>query len=283
MHTYCFMEPYWNVIEQIVKESDIILEILDARLADISRNKKLEEIIKKYHRPNIIVLNKADLVSKEDLDIALHRFSEENENVICVSNKQKKTVRKLILKIKQVFNKYGKRKEYKGAHIIKKPYREARGDVIIGVVGYPNVGKSSIINALAFKKKAKVSSKAGTTHGVHWISATKEIKLIDTPGVIPLEYVDEAKLGLISARGPEKTRDTETVALKIIELFMAKNETNRLEEFYNIKFENSEISSSEILNAIALQKKHLKKGGLPDETRTAIMIMRDWQNGKLKL
>jgi hypothetical protein len=64
-----------------------------------------------------------------------------------------------------------KGKEYRKYTLIGEDYRVAKGDIIVGVVGYPNVGKSSVINALTFKKKAKVSTKAGTTHGVHWIAS----------------------------------------------------------------------------------------------------------------
>jgi len=279
------MEPYWEFVKQIIRESDIILEILDARMPELSRNKVLEKIIREAGKPKIIVINKADLVSRRELELALEKLMGEQEPrtaIVYVSNRQPKTIKNLIAKIRQVFNKYGKIQDSFAKPVIKKPYREAKGDIIVGVVGYPNVGKSSIINALAFKKKAKVSSKAGTTHGVHWIRATKEIKLIDTPGVIPLEYTEETKLALIAARSPEKLKDPEVVCGKIIELFIKKNKLEKIEKFYDVKLED-EKDPYAIITKIAIQKKHLKKGGVPDEIRTVMMIIRDWQNGKLKL
>jgi len=277
------MEPYWDSVEQIIKESDIVLEILDARMPDLSRNKKLEEMIETMGRPRIFVINKSDLVSKRELEYAYEKLSRvPKAEIAYVTQKNRRTIKILIARIKQVFSKYGKRKTFLESPIIKKPYREAKGDIIVGVVGYPNVGKSSIINALAFKNKMKVSSKAGTTHGIHWINAGSDIKLIDTPGVVPLGYKEEAKLGMISARGPEKIKDAEAVACKIVEMFIDNNKIRKLEEFYNIKFDD-ETNSVLILEKIALAKGHLKKGGVPDETRTSVMLIRDWQNGKLKL
>lgn len=282
------MEPYWNQIEQIVRESDIVLEILDARAIDLSRNEQLDKIILRIGRPRILVINKIDLVSKNDLEIAFDEVMKqrrtEKDYVVYFTNRRKNTVRNLIANIRQIFARHGKRESYATNPILEKPYREARGDIIVGVVGYPNVGKSAIINALSFKKKAPVSSKAGTTHGIHWITAGggKQIKLIDTPGVIPLKYNEEVNLGLIAAKNPEKMKDPEVVAGKIIEMFMKSKKLKKLENFYNIKIVEN-LNIYEILESISLQRKHLKKGGVADEKRTAINIVKDWQTGRLKL
>ncbi len=278
------MEPYWESVKQIILESDIVLEILDARMVELSRNKKLEELISSMGRQRIFVINKADLVPRKDLEHAAEKILREKAGeVVYVSNKNKRTIKLLLGKIRQVFSKHGKRKDFHEQPIIKKPYREAKGDIIVGVVGYPNVGKSSVINALAFKKKMQVSTKAGTTHGVHWVSAGGGgIRLIDTPGVVPLEYMEEAKLGLISAKSPEKIKDPDAVAGKIVEMFIDNDCIRKMEGFYKVDL-NNEKNPYEIISKIALQKKHLKKGGLPDETRTSTMIIRDWQNGKLRL
>jgi len=287
-----FMEPLWTTIEQIIRESDIVLEILDARAVDLSRNEQLEKIIKKIGRPRIYVLNKADLTTKKDLDLAIDKLGHErdipSEYMVFFSNRKKSTVRNLLAKIRQVFEKHGKRPNYEeNKPIIEKPYREAKGDIIIGVVGYPNVGKSSVINALAFKQKAKVSSKAGTTHGVHWITANEEIKLIDSPGVIPIgTYVEESRLGLIAAKNPEKLKDPENVAVKIITLFIEKDKVNKIEQFYNFKLSEeikNEKNACLILEALSIAKHHLKKGGVPDDTRTSFNLIKDWQTGRLSL
>lgn len=280
------MEPYWDLVRQIVRESDIVLEILDARAVDLSRNEQLENIISEVKRPRIFVINKADLVDRKALEIAIEKVERqrnvEGEYVVFFSNKIKKTTRNLLAKIKQVFAKHGKRANFVPA--LKRPYREAHGDIIVGVVGYPNVGKSSVINSLAFKKKAKVASKAGTTHGIHWISAGEEIKLIDTPGVIPLSYQEEARLGIIAAKSPEKIKDPEVVAGKIIEMFINENRLENLEDYYQFKIkEENKDNPYLILEQLSLDKKHLKKGGVADEKRTSTMLIKDWQDGRLKL
>jgi ribosome biogenesis GTPase A len=276
--------PYWQKIRQMVSESDIVLEILDARLVELSRNEPLEKIFKEIGRPIIYVINKADLVSRKALEIATDKLKDETKaEVVYVSNRQTRTIKTLLTTIKKVFEIYGKREDERYNKFTPKKqrqHRKAKGDIVVGVFGYPNVGKSSVINSLAFKKKAIVTSKAGTTHGAHWISAGSNIKMIDTPGVIPLEYNDELRLALIAAKNPEKIKERDVVAAKIIEMFIESNK-QALEKFYNIKIERED--SYDILEEIGEKKGHLKKGGVVDEQRTSTMIIRDWQQGKIKL
>jgi ribosome biogenesis GTPase A len=282
------MEPYWDLIKEIIRNSDIILEVLDARSVDISRNEQLEKMIRDANRPRIFVINKIDLVDKKHLELSVERLMRDihenkidNVDVAYVSNKRIKTIKILLRKIRQMFSKYGKRVDFRVNPIIKRPFREAKGDIIIGIVGYPNVGKSSLINSLSFKKKVAVSSKAGTTHGVHWIAANEEIKLIDTPGVIPLSYMDESKLAFIASKNAERLKEPEVAAGKIIELFIKENKLNKLEDFFNIKLDEKE-NPYLILEEIALKKNHLKKGGLPDDIRVSIIIIKAWQEGRLR-
>lgn len=273
-------------MEQIIRESDIVLEILDARLIDLSRNTKLEEIIKKIDRPRIFVINKMDLITdRTKLDIEADKLKQyEKSDIIYVTIKNRKTIKILLGKIKQVFAKYGKRKNYIASKMIEKPYREARGDIIVGIVGYPNVGKSTIINGLTFKSKVKVSKKAGTTHGVHWINASDGIKFIDTPGVIPLEKVDETRLGLIAARNPERMKDPVLVAFKIIDMFFKEGRIDKFAKFYNITLTPEEEQNPDtIIEKIAHVRNFLLKGGVYDEHKASLLIINNWQTGKLKL
>lgn len=288
------MEPYWDLIRRIIIESDLVLEILDARLVELSRNEKVEELIEEIGKPVIFVVNKSDLVSRKSLKDQIQKLKKIGE-VVFVSAKRPKDVKVLLYAIKKVFNKYGKREIVERKVGDPKPkFREAKAEIVVGVLGYPNVGKSSIINALAHKKKVKVSKKAGTTHGIHWVKATNEIKLIDSPGVIPLkeatenkfsvspnskEFVDdEIRYGLIGAKDTESLKNPEIVAHAIIKLFLKVNK-NEFEKFYGVEGDDVD----EIVNKIGEKKKHLLKGGKIDEHRTCSMIVRDWQQGRLRL
>ncbi len=271
------MEPYWDLIKRIVIESDLVLEILDARLIELSRNSLVEAVIKDTERPVIFVINKSDLVSKDTLKKDVVKLKKEGE-VVFVSAKQKSSGRLLYTAIKRVFKEHGKRvKEFSEQ---KPQFREAIGDIVVAVVGYPNVGKSSIINLLAHKKKVKVSKKSGTTHGVHWIKATDEIKLIDSPGVIPLDKDDDLRYGLIGARDSESLRDPAVVAEALVKLFIKKNK-KAFEDFYKITIEKEDPEI--IIKELAEKKSFFLKGGIADENRASNVLIRDWQQGRLRL
>ena len=269
------MEPYWDLIKRIINESDLVLEILDARLVELSRNEEAEKIVGEIGRPLIFVINKSDLVSKNILKKQVKMLKKKGR-VVFVSAKSPRDIRILLYAIKKTFKEFGKRE----TNELDMQNRITKGDIVVGVIGYPNVGKSSIINALAHKKKAKVGKKPGTTHGIHWIRATKEIKLIDSPGVIPLSKDDEIRYGLIGARGTESLKNPEIVAYALVKLFL-KNSKDGFEKFYGIIIKDS--APNAIIREIANKKRYLIKGGNLDENRVCSDIVRDWQQGRLRL
>jgi hypothetical protein len=272
-------EPHWDLVKRIITESDLILEVLDARLVELSRNEEVERLIKEVGRPMIFVINKSDLVSIEKIKEQADKLKEKGE-VVFISTKKKGSGKLLFYAIKKVFKKYGKREvEIRDKFAPKPKYRGAKADIIVGVLGYPNVGKSSIINVLAHKKKVKVSKKSGTTHGIHWINLNQEIKLIDSPGVIPLQKEDEIRYGLIGAKDTEALKNPEIVAHAVIKLFLEKNKKS-FEEFYKVPMIGT---PEDIVNKIAEKKSFLLKGGIFDENRAIMEIVRDWQQGRLRL
>ena len=277
------IEPYWDLIKRIIHESDIVLEVLDARLVELSRNEEVERLIEEEGRPVIYVVNKSDLVNKEKLIEQIRHLDNEGKYVVFVSTKQKGSIKILLYAIKKVFAKHGKRVVDENE---KLKYREARADIVVGVLGYPNVGKSSIINRLSYSRKMKVSKKAGTTHGIHWINATDEIKLIDSPGVIPLgreSIEDEIRYGLIGAKGEERLKHPEVVANAVIKFFM-KNNPRAFEKYFDIRINEEEKEDfCCIIEKIGDRKRYLLKGNRIDENRVCQMIIRDWQEGRLRL
>jgi len=274
------MVNYWEIIERIVLESDIVLELADARFPEFSRNEKIDELIQKNQRPRILVLTKSDLLSQKSLEKQKAELGFKlNIPFIFVSFKKSSSIKTLLGLIKKTFKEQGKRQKIEYKKELKNKPRETKAEIVVGLVGYPNVGKSTLINSLSFSKKAKVSKKAGTTHGLHWIRAGKEIKFIDSPGVIPLKYISENYLGLIAAIDPQKIKEPEIVAAEILSFLINKN-PGSIERTYKLEPLQT-MDPYEVIDLIAKSRNHLKKGGLPDEIRTSVMIIRDWHQGKL--
>ena len=268
----------WEVIAQIAQRCDIILEVIDARMPELSRNVQVEEIVKNAGKPLIIVLNKTDLIMRNGLRMACEQL---RKDYPCypVSGKNKRGMR--ALREYLYILKY--RLEKSGMLVreddLKKFERHHSERLKVGLVGYPNTGKSSVINALVFKNKAKVTSKAGTTHGVQWIAAGKEIMLVDSHGVIPLENNDEVRYAMFAAKDSNQLKNLQLVAFRISELFKYRKE--KLKSLYNITINNE--NPEEVIEMIGKRKSFLMKKGKVDENRTAALIIQDWQEGRLNL
>jgi len=243
-----------DIVKNIIEDSDIILEILDARFPRETRNKEIEEYIKSQGKKLIYVLNKSDLVK---LMKKAFLFPS-----IYVSSRKRTGGKDLRNIIKIEAKKIKKEK------------------VSVGVIGYPNTGKSSIINLLIGKSSAKTAQEAGFTKGVQKLKLTPKIYLLDSPGVIPMEeYLkvgeQSRKHAEIGVRTYNRIKEPE---IAIVELM--KKYPQVIEEFYDIDSENdSEI----LLEKIGTKKRLFKKGGEINTDKTARLILRDWQEGKIKI
>ena len=252
------MANYKKMANDVIKKSDILIEVVDARFPDETRNNEVERDIVYLKKPFIIVLNKCDLVSKKTLEKTKSRLSKIAPTVF-VSSKDRLGTTILRHKILETANTKGR-------------------DILVGSIGYPNTGKSSVINAVSGSHKASTSPISGHTKGVQLVNAGSRIKFIDTPGVIPFDENDECIQGILAVKDATHLQDPIGVALTIIEKLCTENKT-ALESFYNVTIERQD--SYNVLELIGRQSNFLKKKAKVDETRTAIKIINDWQKGQL--
>jgi len=256
-------EKYPSVAEKVIRMSDIILEILDVRFIEETRNRETEKEIKAKGKEIIFVLNKVDLINKEDLVLSSDIYP-----YLLVSAKDRLGGAKLRNLIKIEARKF-LRKE------------KGRKNVYIGVLGYPNVGKSSIINLLTGKTGAGVGAMPGFTKGLQKLRLSRGVLLIDTPGVIPKKDYSHTKSKLIEqhaklgARSYANVPDPEMAVHRLI-----KDYSGDLEKFYGV---DTHGDSELLIEEVGKKKKLMLKGGVVDVDRTARVILRDWQEGKIKV
>jgi hypothetical protein len=255
------MHYFWRIVDRVIYESDILLEVIDARMPDLTRNKKVENKIRRERKFLIIVINKSDLITRKMRMNFLQKF--QSNEVIFVSCKNRTGISTL----KKMISELAKKRQHWN-------YTK------VGVIGYPNTGKSSVINVLVRKSVAKTSPIAGLTRGVQFIRGEGKIMFLDTPGVMPLDEKDETEQALMSVIDPNKLVNSDLAAMRIIQLFLDYNKSS-LKKFYDVKIETDD--TFEILLEIGKRKNFLRKGGKVDEVRTALTIIRDWQRGSLLL
>ncbi len=254
---------YPSQAREVIRISDVVLEVLDARFLDKTRHPELEAEVAALGKKLVFVVNKVDLV---DID-AVKRTLEKSGMKPYV----------LVSSVKRI----GKQALKERIYIEVRRMKVAHAMSHVGIIGYPNTGKSSLINYLAGKKAASTSAQAGHTRGIQKIKLAKGLFLLDTPGVIPLgEYVDPQREDMkkhteIGVRTHDVMKDPEFVVSRLMQ-----EHKGLLEAFYGV----AATGDPEILLA-ELGKRHhlLKKGGAVDETRAARLVLKDWQEGKIRV
>ncbi|MFX0093317.1 MAG: GTPase [Candidatus Hodarchaeota archaeon] len=245
-----------EIIEYVIEKSNIVLHVLDSRMIQETRNKDIEEKIRRSKKKIIYVINKSDLVNEKDLRQKIQ--TQGLGQYVIVSATKGYGVSKLREQIK----------------ITAKNMRKSQ--VNVGVVGYSNVGKSTIINCLKRKKVTQTSPRAGYTRGVHRIRLDSGITLIDSPGDLGSRSEDQvwkAKIGTIAI---DKIKDPDIVASDLIDTLNGK-----IEKHYNIDRTSCE-HAFDVLEAIALKFHMLRKGGEPDVDKASRMVIKHWQSGKIR-
>jgi ribosome biogenesis GTPase A len=228
-------------VRKVIEISDIILEILDARFIDETRNYDVEELIIGKGKKIIYVFNKADLVDTDELKKKI-----KIKPYVFVSCK----------------TGYGARDMRDRIKIEAKRVEGTRERIQVGIIGYPNTGKSSVINLITRRAAAKISKQAGFTKGMQKIRFTEDILVLDTPGVIPDERYSDSKEdnlsydAIVGARSFNDVKNPEDAVHKIM-----KFEPEVLDKFYGV---DSGGDAEVLMEIVGKKKGFLKKGKLTD-------------------
>lgn len=257
-----------------IKESlplvDAVVEIVDARVPVSSRNPELPELI--GQKPLMVILNKCDLADENATRRRISELDKQGVTAIAVDCRSGKGLNAFAPTVRRVLSNKIEANAQKG--MAGKPLR-------LMVVGIPNTGKSSFINRMAGKNKAKVADKPGVTRQNQWFSIGSGIELLDTPGVLWPKF-DDPDVGLrLAFIGSVKDTilDIELIAARFLTI-MNENYPERIKERYKLEFP-PESEEFERLEMLARKRGMLISGGEPDTERAAVMLLDEYRAGKL--
>jgi len=256
-----YRSPFATV-RGVIKKVDLVLEVLDARFPQETRSVELEQRVRAGGKGLIIVLNKCDMVPRSEVENAAEGLGGVAPYLFVSATRKLGTKR-----LRDLIRKTAPRLPVK-----------------VGIVGYPNVGKSQLSNALKGRGSAGVAPVPGYTKGVQWLRVSKNILLYDTPGVVG-RGEGEVELVLKGALEADACKDPVRCANAILER-AEKELPGSVPDFYGVGpgvidgrvYEEGES----LLERIARKRGKLLKGGVPDERGAAVMVIRDWYKGRLK-
>lgn len=246
---------------------DAVIEVIDARLPISSSYDNISGLLN--GKPRFLLVNKSDLVDKNELKKFLTYLKEKNQTAVIPTDA--KTSKDLNVITKQAIELSEPRiQSLMAKGLLRRPAR-------IMVVGMPNVGKSSIINKLTRSSKTKIGAKAGVTRQQQWVRINPQLELLDTPGIIPMKQEDQErakKLAFVNSVS-ENAYSNEIVAKELL-LMLDDQQSKIFKEYYKIP-EDTDLT----LENIAITRNWLRLGKEPDLERTSVYILRDFREGKI--
>jgi nuclear GTP-binding protein len=154
----------------------------------------------------------------------------------------------------------------------------ARKQISVGLIGYPNTGKSSIINTLRKKRVCTVAPIPGETKVWQYITLMKRIYLIDCPGIVPPNKSDTEEDILL--RGVVRVENVEHPA-QYVAAVLKRTQTKHIERTYELKYSEYNDDPIEFLSILARKGGRLLKGGEADVDGVAKMVLNDFLRGKI--
>ncbi|PYH39943.1 putative GTP binding protein [Aspergillus neoniger CBS 115656] len=291
-----------KVFKQVIDNADVVLYVLDARDPEGTRSKEVEREIMSADGGNkrlILILNKIDLVPPPVLKnwlIHLRRYfptlplkaSNGSGNAHSFDHKQL-TVKGTSETLFRALKSYAHNKQMKRS-------------ISVGVIGYPNVGKSSVINALTARlnkgssNACPTGAEAGVTTSLRSVKLDSKLKLIDSPGIVfpnssdkaskkKKKQEEHARLILLNAVPPKQIEDpVPAVSLLLKRLSTSDDLISKLLQLYNIPplIPTGGDQTHDFLVHVARKRGRLGKGGVPNIEAAAMTVINDWRDGRIQ-
>ena len=262
---------------RLIKESlplvDCVTEMLDARVPFSSRNPELDELTQQKLR--IVLLNKCDMADEKMTALWIEWFRKQGKTALAVDCRSGKGLNRYQATVQTVLADKIRANKERGM-----PGKALR----VMVVGIPNTGKSSFINRMAGKSRAKVADRPGVTRHNQWFAIGGGIELLDTPGVLWPKFDDPVVGDRLAFIGSVKDEvlDGETMACRLLDVLRADYMPLLCERY---KLTQDEVvpafDSYDVLTLIGKKRGMLMRGGEVNTERAAAALLDEYRGGKL--
>jgi len=263
-----------RLIQEQIKLVDVVIEIVDARIPQSSRNPLIDELIE--NKPRVIILNKEDLADEKVTEEWLAYFNKLRQFKALKFNATSLRGGILSTLKEAVFVLTAEKRERRAQKgIINQTVRSM-------VVGIPNVGKSTFINNIVGKKAAKTGNKPGVTRGKQWVRLDKDLELLDTPGILWPKFEDPEVGFRLAVTGAinDEIFDWEEGALKLIG-FLKSRYPQLLSQRYKLKSEDFGKEPLALMEQMALNRGCLLPGKNIDYTKIARIVINEFRSGQI--
>jgi ribosome biogenesis GTPase A len=250
---------------------DVVLEVRDARIPLSTRHPKVDAWV--GDKPRVLVINRVDMISTEARTAWETWFRQQGEVPYFTDGQQGKGVKAIAKAAQTAGDSVNQRRQARGMK--PRPIRAV-------VIGFPNVGKSALINRLLNRKVVASARKAGVTRQLRWIRLSGDLDLLDAPGVIPSRMDDQTaalKLAICDDIG-EASYDTQRTAAIFLDVLKTLEQAGVADDYEDILQARygvalSDYSGESFVVQVAAQK-------FQDNTeRTAKRILNDFRTGRL--